>query len=132
MKKKKLRMNADHSTSPPTSQPESPRVVAWASAPAATASADARYFAPLWSRHWERVIPFFAFPAEIRRIIYTTNAVESLNMSLRKIIKTRGAFPSEESAVETALPRLAERRRAMGNRPALEGRPEPVYSQMGG
>jgi putative transposase len=56
--------------------------------------------APLWSRNWERVIPFFAFPAEIRRIIYTTNAVESLNMSLRKIIKTRGAFPSEEAALK--------------------------------
>ena len=52
----------------------------------------------LWQRHWQRVIPFFAFPADIRKIIYTTNAVESLNMSLRKIIKTRGAFPSEEAA----------------------------------
>ncbi len=56
--------------------------------------------APLWTRNWERVIPFFAFPAEIRRIIYTTNAVESLNMSLRKIIKTRAAFPSEEAALK--------------------------------
>lgn len=63
---------------------------------------DRRYptIAPLWSRNWERVIPFFAFPAEIRRIIYTTNAVESLNMSLRKIIKTRGAFPSEEAGLK--------------------------------
>ena len=41
----------------------------------------------------------FAFPAEIRKVIYTTNAVESLNMTLRKIIKTRGSFPNEESAV---------------------------------
>src|SRR5260221_6552448 len=56
--------------------------------------------APLWSRNWERVIPFFAFPPEIRRIIYTTNADESLNMSLRKIIKTRGAFPSEEAGIK--------------------------------
>jgi putative transposase len=55
---------------------------------------------PVWRRNWERVTPFFAFPAEIRRIIYTTNAVESLNMSLRKIIKTRGAFPSEEAALK--------------------------------
>ncbi len=54
----------------------------------------------LWKRNWERVTPFFAFPAEIRRIIYTTNAVESLNMSLRKIIKTRGAFPSEEAGIK--------------------------------
>lgn len=53
----------------------------------------------VWRRNWQRVIPFFAFPAEIRKIIYTTNAVESLNMSLRKIIKTRGSFPNEESAL---------------------------------
>ncbi len=63
---------------------------------------DARYptISSLWKRHWERVIPFFAHPAEIRRIVYTTNAVESLNMSLRKIIKTRGSFPSEEAALK--------------------------------
>lgn len=62
----------------------------------------ARYptIAPIWKRNWDRVIPFFAFPAEIRRIIYTTNAVESMNMSLRKIIKTPGAFPSEEAAIK--------------------------------
>jgi putative transposase len=53
----------------------------------------------VWRRNWERIIPFFAFPAEIRKVIYTTNAVESLNMSLRKIIKTRGSFPNEEAAV---------------------------------
>jgi putative transposase len=52
----------------------------------------------IWRRNWERVTPFFAFPAEIRKIIYTTNAVESLNMTLRKIIKTRGSFPSEDAA----------------------------------
>jgi putative transposase len=52
----------------------------------------------LWREHWERVIPFFAFPAEVRKIVYTTNAVESLHMSLRKIIKTRGSFPTEEAA----------------------------------
>ncbi len=53
----------------------------------------------VWRRNWERIIPFFAYPADIRRIIYTTNAVESLNMSLRKIIKTRGSFPNEEAAL---------------------------------
>ena len=53
----------------------------------------------VWRRNWERITPFFAFPAEIRKVIYTTNAVESLNMSLRKIIKTRGAFPNEEAAM---------------------------------
>jgi putative transposase len=63
---------------------------------------DARYptISVLWRRHWQQVIPFFAFPEEIRRIIYTTNAVESLNMSLRKIIKTRGSFPSEDAALK--------------------------------
>jgi putative transposase len=54
--------------------------------------------AEMWRRHWSRVIPFFAFPPEIRKVIYTTNAVESLNMTLRKVIKTRGSFPSEEAA----------------------------------
>jgi putative transposase len=54
----------------------------------------------LWKENWERVIPFFEFPPEIRRVIYTTNAVESLHMSLRKIIKTRGSFPSEEAALK--------------------------------
>ena len=56
--------------------------------------------AALWQRHWQRVIPFFAFPAEIRKVIYTTNAVESLNMSLRKVLKPRVAFPSEEAALK--------------------------------
>jgi putative transposase len=56
--------------------------------------------APIWQRNWQRVIPFFAFSEEIRKIIYTTNAVESLNMSLRKALKPRVAFPSEEAAVK--------------------------------
>jgi putative transposase len=54
----------------------------------------------VWRRNWERITPFFAFPAEIRKVIYTTNAVESLNMSLRKIIKTRGSFPTEDAAIK--------------------------------
>jgi len=53
----------------------------------------------VWRRNWERITPFFAFPNEIRKVIYTTNAVESLHMSLRKIIKTRGSFPNEEAAI---------------------------------
>jgi len=51
-----------------------------------------------WRRAWDRVIPFFAFPPEIRRVIYTTNAIESVNARLRKIIKTRGHFPSDDAA----------------------------------
>jgi putative transposase len=54
----------------------------------------------VWRRNWERITPFFEFPAEIRKVVYTTNAVESLNSSLRKIIKTRGSFPNEEAALK--------------------------------
>jgi putative transposase len=53
-----------------------------------------------WQRAWEHVIPFYAFPPDVRRIIYTTNAIESLHMQLRKIIKTRGHFPSDEAATK--------------------------------
>ena len=51
-----------------------------------------------WRRAWDRVIPFFTFPPAVRRVIYTTNAIESINARLRKIIKTRGHFPSDEAA----------------------------------
>jgi len=63
---------------------------------------DAKYatIGTLWRRHWAGVVPLFAFPEEIRRIIYTTNAVESLNMALCKVIKTRASFPSEEAALK--------------------------------
>jgi putative transposase len=50
-----------------------------------------------WRRNWNRVTPFFAYPAEIRKVIYTTNAIESINMSLRKVTKTRGSFPNDEA-----------------------------------
>jgi putative transposase len=53
-----------------------------------------------WRRVWDRVIPFFAFPPEVRRVIYTTNAIESVNARLRKIIKTRGHFPSDDAATK--------------------------------
>ena len=53
-----------------------------------------------WRRAWDRVIPFFAYPPEVRRLIYTTNAIESLHSQLRKIIKTRGHFPSDEAATK--------------------------------
>jgi putative transposase len=53
-----------------------------------------------WRSNWERVTPFFAYPADIRKVIYTTNAIESVNMSLRKIIKNRGSFPSDEAALK--------------------------------
>lgn len=51
-----------------------------------------------WRRHWAEVIPFYDYPPEIRKMIYTTNAIESLNMQVRKVIKNRGHFPNEEAA----------------------------------
>ena len=53
-----------------------------------------------WRRSWTRVVPFFAFPPDVRRVIYTTNAIESVHARLRKIIKTRGHFPSDEAATK--------------------------------
>jgi putative transposase len=53
-----------------------------------------------WRHAWDRVIPFFAFPPEVRKVIYTTNAIENINAQLRKIIKTRGHFPSDEAATK--------------------------------
>jgi putative transposase len=54
----------------------------------------------MWRRNWEHLTPFFAYPADIRKVIYTTNAIESLNMSLRKVIKTRGSFPHADAALK--------------------------------
>ena len=53
-----------------------------------------------WQRNWEAIIPFFDYPPEIRKVIYTTNAIESLNRSLRKISKNRGVFPNDESLIK--------------------------------
>lgn len=53
-----------------------------------------------WRRAWDKVIPFFAFPPDVRRVIYTTNAIESVNARLRKIIKTRGHFPCDDAATK--------------------------------
>lgn len=53
-----------------------------------------------WRRNWSQVIPFFAFPDEVRRIVYTTNSIESLNAKLRRAVRTRGHFPTDESALK--------------------------------
>jgi putative transposase len=53
-----------------------------------------------WERAWERFIPFLEFPPEVRKIIYTTNAIESLNYQLRKIIKNRGHFPNDDAVIK--------------------------------
>ena len=85
-------------------------IYAAASAEAAAAALDAfaegdwgRKFPTVvaaWRRAWAQVIPFFAFPPAIRRVIYTTNAIESINARLRKIIKTRGHFPTDDAAMK--------------------------------
>jgi len=56
--------------------------------------------APAWKTNWERIRPFLAFPKEVRKLVYTTNAIESLNFQLRKVIKTKGHFPSEEAVAK--------------------------------
>lgn len=63
---------------------------------------DAAYppIAQSWRRNWTRVTPFFDYPPEIRKVIYTTNAIESVNMGLRKITKNRGAFPNDEALLK--------------------------------
>jgi putative transposase len=53
-----------------------------------------------WRRNWEQVIPFFAFPVAVRRIIYTTNSIEALNAKLRRAVRTRGHFPTDEAATK--------------------------------
>lgn len=65
-----------------------------------------------WRNNWQRIIPFFAYPPEIRRVIYTTNTIESLNMSLRKVTKNRGSFPNDEAMFKLlylALTNIAKR-----------------------
>jgi putative transposase len=63
---------------------------------------DAKYptISKSWEANWQRLIPFFAYSEEIRRIIYTTNAIESLNISLKKTIKNRASFPNDEAAMK--------------------------------
>jgi putative transposase len=80
---------------------------------------------PAWRRAWNEVVPFFAYPSQIRKMIYTTNAIESLHRGLRKIIKTRGAFPSDDAA--TKLLYLALRNLGVHWKPAIEWR--AAYAQ---
>jgi transposase-like protein len=80
---------------------------------------------PAWRRAWNEVTPFFTYPPQIRKMIYTTNAIESLHRGLRKIIKTRGAFPSGEAP--TKLLYLALRNLGVHWKPAIEWR--AAYTQ---
>lgn len=61
-----------------------------------------------WRRNWEQVIPFFAYPQEVRKMIYTTNAIESLHSQIRRAVRARGHFPSDEAAMKLIWLRLRE------------------------
>ncbi|OUI79562.1 IS256 family transposase, partial [Acetobacter tropicalis] len=56
--------------------------------------------APSWRRAWNEVIPFLDYPPEVRRLVYTTNAIEALNAKIRRAVRTRGHFPSDEAAAK--------------------------------
>jgi len=74
-----------------------------------------------WRKNWNEVIPFYSYPEEIRKMIYTTNAIESVNMQLRKIIKNRGHFPSEESATKLIYLALRNIGKKWANKPPTWG-----------
>ena len=87
-----------------------------------------------WENAWERFIPFLEFPPEVRRIIYTTNAIESLNYQLRKIIKNRGLFPNDDSvvkllwlAIRDIEDKRARARAKEAGRPKGQSRTAPGY-----
>lgn len=77
--------------------------------------------APAWRRAWVHVVPFFAFPPAIRRMIYTTNAVESLNRGLRKVVKTRGSFPTDDAALKLLYLAISHM--------TLRSAPSPAWSE---
>lgn len=79
------------------------------------------HIAQKWRRQWSEVIPFFGFTAQIRKMIYTTNAIESLNMQLRKATKTRGHFTSEDGALKLLY-------LAIRNIDKKRGKPSPAWS----
>jgi putative transposase len=83
-----------------------------------------------WLNAWEHVTPFLAFPDEVRRVIYTTNAIEALNRQLRKAIKTKGSFPDRGRRPQARLPRPAKRRPAMDKNPQLDSRAARVQDPL--
>jgi putative transposase len=78
---------------------------ALATAEAAWGEIDPSVLRP-WKRAWDRVIPFFRFPTDLRKVLYTTNAVEAVNRSLRSVLKTRGALPTETAVMKVLYLRL--------------------------
>jgi transposase-like protein len=75
-----------------------------------------------WRKRWDEITPFLSFPPEMRRAVYTTNAIEALNRQLRKIIKSRGAFPTDEAATKLLF-------LALRNAQKTWGRPFPQFRQ---
>ncbi len=69
-----------------------------------------------WKERWAEIIPFLSFPQEIRRMIYTTNAIEALNRQIRKVLKTRGHMPSEEAALKLIFMAIANAQKNWGGK----------------
>ena len=80
-----------------------------------------------WRRNWGRITPFFDYPPEIRKVIYTTNAIEPVNMSLRKITKNRGSFPSDDALLKLFYLAINNISRMDDADPGLESGAKPVY-----
>jgi putative transposase len=76
-----------------------------------------------WRAHWTRVIPLFAFSEDIRRIIYTTNAIESVNMTLRKVMRNHRIFPSDEAVYKVVAPFHAQSCRSAWTMPIHDWKP---------
>ena len=83
-----------------------------------------------WLNAWEHVTQFLAFPPDVRRVIYTTNAIEALNRQLRKAIKTKGSFPNEDAARKLVYLALPIRRPAMDPHPQLDSRAARVQDPL--
>jgi putative transposase len=74
--------------------------------------------APLWRRAWAYVVPFFALPLAIRRMIYTTSALQSLNRGPRKVVKTHGGFPTDDAALKLLYLAISSMRLRSASLPA--------------
>jgi putative transposase len=77
-----------------------------------------------WLERWERIVPFLAFPPDVRRAVYTTNTIEALNRQIRKIIKTRGSFPTKTPPASSSTSRSPAPNRN-GGTPTTGARPSP-------
>jgi transposase-like protein len=82
-----------------------------------------------WRAHWARVIPLFAFPEDIRKVIYTTNAIESVNMTLRKVTRNHRIFPSDEAVYKVVYLAMRNISVACGRCPSVTGSPHSIGLQ---